>query len=74
MTLKEARTEARNRATDWHYVDIYQEPDGTFSLERPANGRAVFVVAIDKSGGRYKKQWQKVSWSNQKKLCYVRIK
>ena len=72
-TLKEARAEARIRAGYW-YVDIYEEPDGTFSIGGPTNGRAVFIVAIDKAGARYTKKWQRVSWSNQKKLCYVRIK
>jgi hypothetical protein len=72
MTLKEARAEARNRAGDW-YVDIYQEPDGTFSIRKPTNGKAVFVVAIDKSGARYIEKWKNVVWSNQKKLCYVKI-
>ena len=71
-TLKEARAAARSRAGDW-YVDIYEEPDGSFSLRRPTNGKAVFVVAIDKSGARYTKKWKNVVWSNQKRLCYVRV-
>ena len=73
MTLKEARQAARQMAGNW-YTDIYQEPDGTFSLRRPTNGKAVFVVAIDKSGARYEKKWKRVFWSDQKQLSYVRIK
>ena len=80
-TLKEARIAAREMAAKHcvgagytNYVDIYQEPDGTFSLGGPTNGRAVFVVAIDKAGARYTKKWQKVVWSNKKQLCYVKIK
>jgi hypothetical protein len=71
-TLKEARAAARERAGNWNVVDIYQEPDGTFSIGGPTNGRAVFVVAIDKAGARYKKKWLK-SYTNKKYLGYVKI-
>ena len=71
-TLKEARAAARERAGNW-YADIYQEPDGTFSIRKPTNGKAVFVVAIDKSGARYEKKWKRVFWSTQKQQCYVKI-
>ena len=73
MTLKEAREEARQIAGNW-YTDIYQEPDGTFSLRRPTNGKAVFVVAIDKAGSRYTKKWIKDTYNNRKYLGYVKIK
>lgn len=70
-TLKEARAAAREQARNW-YIDIYQEPDGTFSIGGPTNGRAVFVVAIDKAGARYEKKWIKPTWDNKKHLCYVK--
>jgi hypothetical protein len=71
-TLKEARAAARERARNW-YADIYKEPDGTFSIGRPTNGKAVFVVAIDKAGARYEKKWIRSFYTNKKHLGYVKI-
>lgn len=53
-TLKEARAEARARSV-WRPVDVYQEPNGTYSVGKPLNNNATFVVAVDKSGAKFKK-------------------
>lgn len=62
-TLKEARIAARNVAVEHSsgygytkYVDIYQEPDGTYSVNGYLNGKAEYIMTIDKSGIKYK--WQ----------------
>lgn len=55
-TLKEARAIARERAANW-YVDIFRESDGSYSVGTPCDQKAVFVVAVDKSGAKYKKRW-----------------
>ena len=61
-TLKEARAAAREKASTHYYSDvlptpIFLESDGSYSVDKPNDKKAVFVVAIDKSGARYKKVW-----------------
>lgn len=56
-TLKEARAVARAMTTYW-YTNIYLESDGSYSVGKPNDKKAVFFVAIDKSGARYKKTWE----------------
>ena len=62
-TLKEARIAARECAVRSNYgkyhntfVDIYQEPDGTYSVNGYLNGKAEYIMTIDKAGIKYK--WQ----------------
>lgn len=62
-TLKEARIVARETAVKYssgrcytRYVDIYQEPDGTYSVDGYLNGNAEYIMTIDKAGIKYK--WQ----------------
>lgn len=57
-TLKEARkaaVEYARAATTWHrIVPIYQESDGSFSVQNVTDGRSTFFVGIDKAGKRYR--------------------
>ena len=41
VSLKEARAVAREKYSYW-YVDIYKESDGSFSVGKPCDGKAVF--------------------------------
>lgn len=62
-TLKEARIAAREAAARFshgrgytRYVSIYQEPDGTYSIDGYLNGNAEYIMTIDKAGVKYKYQ------------------
>lgn len=62
-TLKEARISAREVAVKCSsgsgytkYIDIYKEPDGTYSVNGYLNGKAEYIMTIDKAGIKYK--WQ----------------
>ena len=62
-TLKEAKRVAREVAVRCNYgkyynkfVDIYQEPDGTYSVDGYLNGNAKYIMTIDKAGVKYKYQ------------------
>ena len=64
-TLKEAKRAAREFAVRCNYgkyynkfVDIYQEPDGTYSIDGYLNGKAEYIMTIDKAGVKYR--WQTV--------------
>ena len=84
-TLKEARAAAREAAAKYiigsqqyncgrghtTYVDIYQEPDGTYSINGYLNGRAEYVMTIDKAGAKYK--WQIVCRNGKKRKELVRL-
>lgn len=52
VSLKEARAKAREIA---HYfpVPIYLESDGSYSVKSPNDKKAVFHIAVDKSGAKY---------------------
>lgn len=56
VSLKEARAVAREKCSYW-YVDIYKESDGSFSVGKPCDGKAVFLMAVDKSGAKFTKKW-----------------
>lgn len=71
VSLKEARAVAREMTKYW-YTDIYQESDGSYSVGKPCDGKAVFLMAIDKSGAKYVKKW--VDRGFGKRIEYVRIK
>lgn len=72
-SLKEARAVARERSAHWWYTDIYLESDGSYSVGEPCDKKAVFIMAIDKSGARFTKKWVKNPLYG-KRLEYVRIK
>ncbi len=64
-TLKEARIAAREAAAKYssgrgytNYANIYQEPDGTYSINGYLNGKAEYIMTIDKAGIKYK--WQTI--------------
>ena len=71
-SLKEARAVAREMTSYW-YTDIYQESDGSYSVGKPHDKKAVFLMAIDKAGARYTKKWANHPLFG-KRLEYVRIK
>jgi len=71
-SLKEARAVAREMTKYW-YTDIYQESDGSYSVGKPCDKKAVFLMAIDKAGARYTKKWVNHPLFG-KRLEYVRIK
>ena len=48
-TLKEARAVVRERTHYW-YMDIFLESDGSYSVDKPCDKKAKFVMAVDKSG------------------------
>lgn len=56
-TLKEARAAAREQATTYSVVPVYEEPDGSYSIEYPFHKKATLACGIDKSGRRYKLAW-----------------
>ena len=84
-TLKEARAAAREVAAKYivgsqqyncgygytTYVDIYKEPDGTYSINGYLNGRAKYVMTIDKAGGKYK--WEMVLRNGKKRKELVKL-
>jgi hypothetical protein len=84
-TLKEARAAARDIAAkyiiggqqyncgrEWTtYADIYQEPDGTYSINGHLNGNAKYVMTIDKAGAKYK--WQTVRRNGKESKELVKI-
>ena len=71
LSLKEARAVAREMTKYW-YTDIYQESDGSYSVGKGCDGKAKYLMSIDKSGGRYVKKM--VNGCFGKRLEYVRIK
>ena len=76
-TLKEARTAAREKASQHYYSNvlptpIYLESDGSYSVDKPNDKKAKFVMAIDKAGARYTKVW--VDWYGKKREIYKKIK
>ena len=71
VSLKEARAVAREMTKYW-YTDIYQESDGSYSVDKGCDGKAKYLMSIDKSGARYVKKW--VDRGLGKWLEYVRIK
>ena len=70
--LKEARAVAREMTSYW-YTDIYLESDGSYSVGKPCDKKAVFLMAIDKAGARYTKKYVNHPVFG-KRLEYVRIK
>lgn len=71
-SLKEARAVARSMCSYW-YVDIYKESDGSYSVGKPCDGKAVFFMAVDKSGAKFTKKWVNNPLFG-KRQEYVRIK
>lgn len=60
VSLKEARAVARSLANEigrFAFVKIYEESDGSFSVGQPCDGKAVFKMAVDKSGAKFTKKW-----------------
>lgn len=56
VSLKEARAVARSLANEigrFAFVKIYEESDGSFSVGQPCDDKAVFRLAVDKSGARF---------------------
>ena len=84
-TLKEARAAAREIASTYivgsqqyrcgrgytSYAHIYQEPNGTYSINGYLSGKAKYIMTIDKSGAKYK--WQVVRYGNEKRRTLVKI-
>ncbi len=66
-TLKEARISARELCLQYRYyvADIYKEPDGNYSAGGYLNGKATYVMSIDKAGVRY--EWKIVKSKNGQK-------
>ena len=52
-SLKEARQKAR-AISDYFPIPIYLETDGSYSVKFPNDRKAVFCVAVDKSGAKYR--------------------
>ena len=71
VSLKEARAVAREMTKYW-YTDIYQESDGSYSVGKGKDGKAVYLMSIDKAGGRYVKKMVNVGAG--KRLEYVKVK
>ena len=71
VSLKEARAVAREMTKYW-YTDIYQESDGSYSVGKGCDGKAKYLMSIDKSGGRYVRKMVNVGAG--KRLEYVRVK
>ena len=59
-TLKEARHAAQTESMRYKYshvpIDIYMESDKTYSIKKPTDTMATFVMAVDKSGFKWKKE------------------
>lgn len=72
LSLKEARAVARERCSYW-YVDIYKESDDSYSVGKPCDGKAVFLMAVDKSGAKFTKKWVNNPLFG-KRQEYVRVK
>lgn len=75
VSLKEARAVARAVAremTKYWYTDIYQESDGSYSVSKGCDGKAKYLMSIDKSGGRYVKKMVNSCFG--KRQEYVRVK
>lgn len=70
-SFKEARAVAREMTKYW-YTDIYQESDGSYSVGKPCDKKAVFFCAIDKAGAKYKKVWREQY--GRKMQVYERVK
>lgn len=70
-TLKEARAIAREMTKYW-YTDIYLESDGSYSVGKPSDKKAVFYCAVDKAGARYTKVW--ANMYGEKRQVYKRVK
>ena len=58
-TLKEARHAAQTESMRYRHshvpIDIYMESDKTYSIKTPTDTMATFVMAVDKSGFKWKK-------------------
>lgn len=60
-SLKDACMDARNEAirkncSRWNPVNIFVEPDSSFSVGTSLTNKGKFYVAVDKSGARYRKK------------------
>ena len=54
-------------------MDIFLESDGSYSVDKPCDKKAKFVMAVDKSGARYTKEMVRNSFG-EKREKYVRLK
>ena len=74
ITLKEARHAAQTESMRYKYshvpIDIYMESDNTYSIKKPTDTMAKFVMAVDKSGFKWKKA-QKKWYDGTKHMAYV---
>ena len=71
-TLKEARAVAREKTHYW-YTDIYLESDGSYSVDKPCDKKAKFLMAVDESGAWYTKEMVRNSFG-EKREKYIRLK
>lgn len=71
-TLKEARAAAR-AMTPYSITPVYEEPDGSYSIETPFHKKAKLVCGIDKSGRRYELVWTR-NYVGEKIQKYMPVK
>lgn len=71
-SLKEARQKART-ISDYFPIPIYLETDGSYSVKFPNDRKAVFCVAVDKSGARYRIGKVRDVGTGRMKPGYVRV-
>lgn len=70
-SLKEARQRAREMS-DYFPVPIYLETDGSYSVKFPNDRKAVFYIAVDKSGAKYRMGKVRDIGTGRMKSGYVR--
>lgn len=70
-SLKEARHRAREMS-DYFPVPIYLETDGSYSVKFPNDRKAVFYIAVDKSGAKYRMGKVRDIGTGRTKSGYVR--
>lgn len=71
-SLKEARQKAREVA-NYFPVPIYFESDGSFSVGHPNDKKAVFYIAVDKSGAKYRIGKVRNQYTGRMEAGYVRM-